>query len=516
MRTIFGHARQSLSTPALIFGGASKSPLTTAGILCLLIGCGWAIGAEHVRLLLLAVALLGLGILALSQRGTLVGILVLAGLNGVPFFDTSKLVTSKLAIEDIAVIGLLFVAAVWVLIDGAPPAPTKVGRVVSRLGMVLLVWSSYVMARTLIDESVPILRALYFGRDFLLFGSLLIVLPRVRFSLRDISTLLGILAVGVCIFAVGQIMTALGIGQPGSLIHFKYTLAESGLNRVYSNMTDLVTATLAVAIAATLLSRQRMLRLSAAPIAVLLLVSTIVQLTRARWIGLIIGVVVISFWLAISSNTTISATLRRRLTLFVSLLAFIFVVAIVTVPSVVSGGAVIHRLTSIFSDLQSGSGTVAIREQVTNTMTALLGQRWPSGLGFVPPFTHYYAGLPGGSIRDPDVGVLNAVMTMGVVGAALIYLPVIIVFGDCLRRLSLRRGTNFGWLYYGGAIWMIATLSSSVTLITLFSTSGLALAAVFLTILAGLGASDQLSAISVADTSEPEPRAESAVPSLAI
>jgi hypothetical protein len=36
--------------------------------------------------------------------------------------------------------------------------------------------------------------------------------------------------------------------------------------------------------------------------------------------------------------------------------------------------------------------------------------------------------LPDGSIRNGDVGVLNAVMTMGVIGAALIYAPLVALF----------------------------------------------------------------------------------------
>ena len=119
-----------------------------------------------------------------------------------------------------------------------------------------------------------------------------------------------------------------------------------------------------------------------------------------------------------------------------------------------------------------------MREAVTKTMKAYLGERWPGGLGFVPPATHYFEGLPGGSIRDSDLGVLNAVMTMGVIGAALIYLPVISMLIDCLRRRPLRQAGEYSWLRYGGAIWIVATLVSSVTLTTLFSTSGVVLVGV--------------------------------------
>ncbi len=462
---------------------------TTLGLIGLLLGCGWALGAEHAKILFLAFALIGMCVLALSQHGALIGILVLASLNGLPFIDTSTLVTSKLALADIAVIALIAVASMWNLLNGGFRPLTRAARLISRFGLLLFLWCSYVMAQTVIGQHVPFLRAIYLGRDFILFALLLVVLPSVRLKQRDANILLGILATGVCVFAVGQIMIATGLGHPGNVIHFHYTLAESGLTRVYSNMTDLVTASLSMSIAATMLARTRIVRAIALPIMLLLIVSTVVQLTRARWIGIVIGVILVSLWLIVGSNAHISATVRRRLFLAVGALGVVGVIATLTIPSITSG-EVVTRLTSIFTDLQSGAGTVAVREQVTNTMTSLLGEHWPFGLGFVPPFSHYFLGLPGGSIRDPDVGALNAVMTMGVLGAILIYFPVIVVLIDCLHRLSQHRASEFSWLYCGGAIWIVATLASSVTLITLFSTSGLALTAVYLTLLVQTSASD--------------------------
>jgi hypothetical protein len=118
-------------------------------------------------------------------------------------------------------------------------------------------------------------------------------------------------------------------------------------------------------------------------------------------------------------------------------------------------------------------------------MTKYLGGNWLAGLGFVSPSSHYYFGLPNGSIRDPDLGVLNAVMTMGVIGAVLIYVPVLGTLSHILKRVSAKGpGVRYEWLSYGGAIWIVATLTSSATLVTLFSPGGLVLSSVFLTVLA--------------------------------
>jgi hypothetical protein len=108
--------------------------------------------------------------------------------------------------------------------------------------------------------------------------------------------------------------------------------------------------------------------------------------------------------------------------------------------------------------------------------------------------------LPEGSIQDADVGVLNAVMTMGVVGAALVCIPVVLTLASCLRRSSGQWDGQYAWLRYGGAVWIVATLVSSVTLVTLFSTSGLALTAVFVTVLAHPSVSGTLETSDAAST----------------
>jgi hypothetical protein len=223
-------------------------------------------------------------------------------------------------------------------------------------------------------------------------------------------------------------------------------------------------------------------------------VSTVLQLTRARWIGIVIALALISVWFIFNNDARVAALLRRRLGVMIAALLVVGVAVVLAVPGVLSGGTVIDRLSSVFTEFQSGGGTVAIRESVTRSMTAILGDKWPAGLGFISPTAHYFVGLPEGSIRDSDVGVLNAVMTMGAIGAALIYLPVFAMLISCLRRAPRERNA-YGWMRLGGAIWILATLISSVTLVTLFSPSGLAMTAVLLTVLAHPSVSEPRSAV---------------------
>ncbi len=461
--------------------------LAMTGLAVLLVGCGWTIAAGHVKLLFISVAAAGVCALALRQRGAFIGILVLAAMNGLPFVDTShELLSGKLTLEDVAAMVLMVAAGVWILFDDGSYRPSRTAQVISRLAVFLFLWWLWTLIRTVVGQHVSILSAAAYGKDFVFFAVLLILLPQIRLTGRDIGALLGILAAGVCLFAVGQITIATGHGFPESLVHFHYTLQESGftgLTRVYAAMTNLVTAGLPASIAAIMLARDRTVRLIALPIALLLTTSTVVQLTRARWIGLVVGIVLVSLWLMIRGEMRVATVLRKRFALAVGVLVSVGGLVLIAAPGVLSGGTVIDRLSSLFTDLQTGGGTVAVREAVTKTMKAYLGEKWPAGLGFVPPAAHYFEGLPNGSIRDSDLGVLNAVMTMGVIGAVLIYLPVISMLIDCLRRRPLRQTGEYSWLRYGGAIWIVATLASSVTLTTLFSTSGVVLVGVAMMIL---------------------------------
>jgi hypothetical protein len=453
------------------------------GLVGVLLATGWLIAAGQAKVLLIPVAAAGLLALALTQRGAFIGIFMLAAMDGLPFFDTSRHVASKITIEDVAVATLLITAVAWILFTDNH-RPSRLGRMISFAGVLLSLWWTWTVARSWSGENVSLMHAASFGRDFGFFALLLVVLPYVRLTNRDIGVLLGVLTAGVCLFAVGQIVIALGIGQPGSLIHIQRTLAESGVTRVYATMTDLVTAGLAVSISACLLARQRKARLIGLPVAILLTTSTILQLTRARWIGLVVGLLLVSLWFVLTDDARIAATLRRRLMIAIGALVFVGLTVALAAPGIFSSGTIIQRITSVFTELQTGGGTVAIRETVTKTMTAYLGEKWPGGFGFLPPATHYFEGLPEGSIRDSDVGVLNAVMTMGAIGAALIYLPAVAMLIACLRRAPRQRTAPYSWLRYGGAVWIASTLVSSVTLVTFFSASGLVMTAVFLTVLA--------------------------------
>jgi hypothetical protein len=486
--TAIGRSAALRGASAIRRGGISNSWLVTAAmasaITLLLVATGWAIARGHLSALFTAVAVGGVCTLAFTQRGAFIGVFVLASMNGIPYINTARYISGHYTAQDLAICALLGAALAWILADPEPYRPSRAGRILMGAAMLLLLWCLFTVGRTIVEQHTSITQAAAFARDYLYFGLLLLVLPRVRLTGRDLGVLLGTLTVGVCLFATVQTAVALGVGKPGSLIHVGHTLQQDGLTRVYSEMTDLVTAGLAFSLAASLVAPSHTLRRAARPVALLLTVSVVVQLTRARWIGLIAAFVLVSAWFMLyaGNNTTVSRLLRRRIVVVAVTIFALLVTVLVGFPGIVSSGPFFERITSIFSDIESGGGTVAVREAVTATMKRYLGGEWLTGLGFISPTVHYFRGLPAGSIEDPDLGVLNAVMPMGAIGAALIYLcPLVILIQAAGRSLG---SSEYAWLRYGGAMWIVAVLTSSVTLVTLFSASGLTLAAILLTVLA--------------------------------
>ena len=83
------------------------------------------------------------------------------------------------------------------------------------------------------------------------------------------------------------------------------------------------------------------------------------------------------------------------------------------------------RAESGIEEIQARSGTFGYRYNVQSKMLDVVGSRWPVGVGFWHPDDRFVSGLPSGSIRNGDVGVLNGITTIGAVGTLLLYLPVL-------------------------------------------------------------------------------------------
>jgi hypothetical protein len=456
-----------------------------------LVGCGWATANGDAKLLLTLAAVVGLIVLAAVRPGAFVGVMLLAAMNGIPFYDTSKVVKSHLTAQDVAIYAMVAASIAW-LATGRRRNRNPLSSALSWCGAALLAWCMFTVFRTWGAGNAPFLPALKYGRDFIDFALLLLLLSRVRFDHRDIKDLVLVTGFGVSIFAFGQILTAEGLANPTYLVHAAATARVGGVERLYAGMNDLLLAGLAVGIAALALGRLGRWRGAVAAFTVLLATGFVLELTRARWIALLMSVAAVSIWLAFQAERRLAARLRRRLLVFLGVVVFLAVIASVLAPGTFSAGPIVQRLVSIFTDINSSNSqtsTFAYRQLLAHEMTTVLGSHWFAGLGLIPPSAHYFAPFPSGSIRDPDVGVLNAVMTMGVVGAGLIYLPLLTALIAGMRRMRGPVAPRHPWLNYGGQIWIVASLVSSLTLVTLFSLSGLAMSGVLIATFAQAGVS---------------------------
>ena len=450
-------------------------------VFVVLVAVGREVDHGRTKVLVELAAVGVLGLLAMYQRGMLIAVLVLAGMNGVPFFDTSRPALHHIAVQDVACFALVGVSLAWIVAGAGRHAP-PIARRLGWCGALLLAWCLFTALRSWATGGAPLLGGLREGRDFMYFGALLMVLPRVRLTERELRALLAVLVAGVCLFSIGQIATIEGYANPTYLVHATATGVTLGSTRVYAQMNDLLFAGVAIGVAAVVLGVNRRVSI---PVTLLLLVSLAVQLTRARWIALIASFVVVSAWFVLQGERRAALAVRRRIPMILGLVVLAVALVAIADPALLSGSRLLKRVLSAFTDVGASStttSTVAVRQQVAGAMLQLLGGRWPIGVGLIPPSAHYYLTLPGGALRDPDVGVMNAVMTIGVIGAALIYAPFIVMLRYSMR-IARTTVTSYQWLIYGGQIWIVASLISSITLITLFSVGGLVMSAALLSVL---------------------------------
>ena len=467
-----GHALPRVSLPTML-GTLLTFPL--------LVGTGYAITHGHSKYLIM-LAVVGVYVaLAMRQRGVLIGLLVLAAMDGIPFFTATHTAAPKVTYQDLATFGLIGTALVWLVVSPAPSRPTRTARRVSLVAFALFVWCFVVILRS----DARFLSAFRFGSDFVAFGALLVVLPRVQLRTSEIRALVAVLGIGTVLFSIGQILFVEGVAHLTWLVHASGAVKQLGLTRVYAGMNDMLTCGVSFSIAYAVLSHDRRRQLLAIAISALLGTSLVIQLTRARWIALVGSLLLVTLWFAFQGERRVAGRLRSRMGTLLGVAGAGVVATLLVSPSALSSGAVVQRFLSIFTDIgssNSATSNVAVRTHVAKAMLGVLGGQWPFGVGLVPPTTHFYSTLPLGSLRDVDLGVFNAIMTIGVIGAVLIYAPLVIVLLRCMRS-ARAHVVELPWLNYGGQIWLVATLVSSLTLVTLFSKSGVVMSAVVVALL---------------------------------
>jgi hypothetical protein len=419
------------------------------------------------------------------NRGALVGLLVLGVLNGLPILNTTPSAEPGANTLDDMFVLALFVALVWFNLAGvAHGGLAGVRRRVNIWAALFIGCCLVAILRAALFTGVPPVTAALFGRDFLYFAVLFPLMLGALRERRQIAGLLITLGIGALVFAVGLILISAFNKPVPALIHVSKTLDFEGFTRVYAPMADLLTAflimTVSFAVAAKASRRARMLAGVAAAVAASALA---LEFTRALYVSVFVAAVLT--WLLWSFREN-HAGQRIRMA---GVLAGCAVIGLFAMTSVVEPqvskdsaiGAVVERAASGIESHDDPADSVTYRVDLAKTSLTVLGSNLPVGLGFLDPDYRFVSDLPRGSIRNSDIGVFNVLMTMGLIGVLLLYG----LLATVLKRLLTWREEGSGsldWMRIGCSAWLISTLISSITLVTLFSVPGLMVTAIMLTL----------------------------------
>ena len=344
--------------------------------------------------------------------------------------------------------------------------------------VLLSAWWLLVLLRTWLLASVPLLPAALFGRD-LLYGGVATVCAAVLLPDRkSVHGALNVMIIGAAIYSVAFVPHVLVGSAAGWIVHPSLQGTSDGLLRIYQLSNDLVVAVFPVALWLTLSTRGH-LRLAYACVAGLFAVQIALQQTRATYISVALSLALATAFML--ARPAFRAFRPRLLALWGVVGGVLLTIGVVVTSSrgagdtsAISNNPIYQRVALIPATLTqsvgSGSeGSWAYRVQIADRLLKILGHNYLWGVGFLNPIYHYYANLPNGSIRNSDVGALEIVMVVGVVGLVLVLAPVAgSAFGLVRSSFLAPEDLRDRALVVGLVGFLIGALLSSVTLVTLF------------------------------------------------
>jgi hypothetical protein len=328
-------------------------------------------------------------------------------------------------------------------------------------------WWLFVFVRS-VDAGIPATDALLYGRDFL---SLTVLVPAAWIVLSTPKAwreCIVLVLVAATLYSDAYVAGAMRAIDATIFTQPQQVRMAGDIQRLYTPMNDLVVA-IAIFGLATLATTRRT---RATPLIALLtgimLLAFLLQLTRAAYLGMAIGCL-IALCVALTRGARVRRILARRTTVLI--LALVIAIFALSSLGTVSSptGAVSQRITSGFAEVGGNSGNVGYRVNVYHKMLHILGADWPFGLGFLNPKDRYFGDLPSGSIRNADVGLMNAVMTIGVLGLLLLFG----VLAAAAWHVVKTRHDRPAWTIVGLFGWLAVITAGALTLVTLFSPTGL-------------------------------------------
>jgi O-Antigen ligase len=428
------------------------------------IATGALVAHAGVVLALVVLALPLAGWMALSHPGATLGALWLVALNGIPLIDLQS-GTGQLRPTDIGVVAIVLIAAGRQLL--APGTIRRVPIALVATCTLFGLWWCLTLFRSL-EAGIPATDAFFFGRDFF---SFIIVIPAAWLIFRTPSAwreCVIVVVVGAAAYSVFYIAGALGLVNAVRFTHPQLVSSTGTVQRLYTPMNDLVVTVAVFAGAALATTRKSRMTPWICGLTAITLLAFLLQLTRAAYLGMAIGVM-IAIAIAITRGPHIRAILFRRAKALIVVLGVLLLLVGGIGSTSLPTGVITERISSGFTDFGERSGTVGYRFNLYHQMLDVLGPDWPVGLSFLHPKDRYFPDLPDGTIRNADVGLLNAVMTMGLIGLVLL-LCVPLAIAKYVSRTRERRQP---WVTVGFFAWLAVLIAGLPTLITLFSPTGL-------------------------------------------
>jgi len=316
--------------------------------------------------------------------------------------------------EDLLLAGL-GAGAVVLWMSGHRFAP--VGRYVKAASVFFVALWFFTFLTTWLYADVPAVLAALYGRDFLFF---LVTAALVPIYLAGAGskrrTALAVIAGGACTYALAQLLFQITGISLGAILHPSAVSMTTGVARPYQWSVVLVWLLVAPCLALGLADGVRHRRLWLGMAAVLLLGTALSQ-TRALYLGAIVAVVLTPLLMASVKSGRVPG--RLYLAVAVGLVAAVAVLGVGWPVLEKAVTATVARASSVVAALGFQSSldeNWGYRNQLASTMLDTLGSDWPLGLGFLHPEAHPVPGLPKGSIRSDDMGMMQLLMTMGVAG----------------------------------------------------------------------------------------------------
>lgn len=460
--------------------GIVGRPVAIVATLCAAVGCAWLTVHGFFTPLFVVIAV---GVLAAARpnvvgahRGILLGLLVLGAENGLPFVDTARHYLFGYAIANYMVLALIVLLAIRI-----PRAQRRPG--LAALSIVTSLFVAWWLITLWHSGGEPLSAAASFGRDFLVFALLATLFPMGLAGRRESIEMVATVCAGALAYSVGEIAITVTHHPFAWLVHpVAIRISDVGLRRVYAFMSDSSVLLFCLALGAALLGSTRRLRRTGGLIAVISGAAIILQQTRAFYVTVPVALILVLTWWIMFAPTGATWLARRVIAMTFTAATFVGILAIVA-PSVLTtyAGLPFSRLGGALTQLSTNTGNLSYRFHTAHNLLALLNGsalKWSIGLGFLDPKYHHFVGLPLGTIRNSDLGVVDGIMLVGLVGIALTYLVVLIPLRELfVETRSQQLDRDRAWLVFGMMVWFVQVLLASYNLSTLWEQAGQVLTA---------------------------------------